>query len=249
MTEVTFGLIGKKLSHSFSQRYFTEKFIEQHISASYQNFELESIELLPDLLAQTPNLRGLNVTIPYKTAIIPHLTSLDKLAEFVGAVNTVKVVGTHRIGYNTDVIGFRDSLTEFYQGQPGGKALVLGSGGASKAVQYTLEHFFAFDSVDVVSRSESDDPHISYESLQETGLSEYRLIVNASPVGMHPNSSEKPEIPYDTLSSDVWLFDLVYNPDVTQFMQEGMSRGLPVQNGMDMLLRQAEAAWQIWQQG
>jgi shikimate dehydrogenase len=246
MTQPTFGLIGKKLSHSFSQKYFTQKFQELNLAATYHNFELETIAFFPALLEQERHLVGLNVTIPYKTEIIPYLSSLDPLAEYVGAVNTVAIVGGHRIGYNTDVLGFRDALADFYEGKPGGKALILGTGGASKAVRYALDHFFAFDEIHTASRTEPGGDHISYFQLQETGLAEYRLIVNASPVGMYPSVEEKPNLPYDTLSKDTWLFDLVYNPKETLFMQEAIRRGLPATNGLDMLIRQAEAAWDIW---
>lgn len=246
MTDYHFGLIGKRLSHSFSQSFFTQKFHELQFPGIYHKIELDSLDNLAGVIAEFPQLVGLNVTIPYKTEIIPYLTSLDPMAEFVGAVNMVLIVNEHRIGYNTDVIGFRDSLAEFYTGEVGGKALVLGSGGASKAVQYALDHFFAFDEIHVASRTEVGGDHISYFDLQETGLSDYRLIVNASPVGMYPNGNEKPDIPYDTLNEDTWLFDLVYNPEETRFMQEGIKRGLPVCNGLDMLIRQAEAAWEIW---
>lgn len=246
MTQPTFGLIGKKLSHSFSQSYFTQKFQELNFAATYHNFELEGIDSFPELLKQEPNLVGLSVTIPYKSEIIPYLTSLDPLAEYVGAVNAIAFVGEHRIGYNTDVIGFRDALADFYDGKPGGKALILGTGGASKAVSYALDHYFAFDEIHIASRSEPGGDHISYFQLQDSGLQDYRLIVNASPVGMYPNVAEKPNLPYETLGPNTWLFDLVYNPKETLFMQEGIQRGLPACNGLDMLIRQAEAAWDIW---
>lgn len=246
MILMEFGLVGKKLSHSFSQTYFNEKFQESEIPAHYHNFELEMIEALPEVLEMHPKLRGLNVTIPYKSVVIPHLTSLDPVAEAVGAVNTVSVWKNHLVGYNTDVIGFRDSLAEFFPDQLGGKALILGHGGAAKAVYYALEHYFNFDEIYFASRSEPGGGTLSYFQLHEEGIADFDLIVNATPVGMYPHVNEKPDLPYETLKAGTHLFDLVYNPEETEFMKAGRAARCHVTNGMDMLIRQAEAAWEIW---
>lgn len=246
MILMEFGLLGKKLSHSFSSTYFNTKFRENNIPASYQNFELEHLDALPELIAEHPHLRGLNVTIPFKTEIIPFLHTLDPVSEQVGAVNTVSIWNGRLHGFNTDVSGFRDALAEFYPDKPGGRALILGSGGAAKAVRYALEHYYFFDEIQNASRSKPGGNHISYFDLQEEGLGKWDLIINATPLGMFPDSNSIPDLPYATLKAGTCLFDLVYNPETTLFMKEGLKRGCKVSNGMEMLIMQAEAAWEIW---
>lgn len=243
---LNFGLLGKKLGHSFSQAYFTNKFREENIPGTYQNFELPSIDDFPDLLRLQTDLRGLNVTLPYKTEVIPFLDDLSEISEKVGAVNTIRIENGTTKGFNTDVIGFRDSLMEFYDEDPGGKALILGTGGASKAVHYVLMHFFQFDEVCFASRNPSQPEHIAYGEINEVGLQDYQLIVNATPVGMYPEQGDFPDLPYETLGRKHYLYDLVYNPDETEFLKKGRLRLCKVTNGMDMLIRQAEASWRIW---
>lgn len=244
-----FGLVGKKLGHSFSKSYFTNKFQEESISGSYINLELQDISFFPKALEQHPELRGLNVTIPYKTSIMPYLSEVTETAMKVGAVNTLLIEGKHIKGFNTDVVGFRDSLLDFYDADPGGKALILGTGGASKAVIYVLEHFFQFDEVRFASRSPSKEEHISYPELSESGLQDYQLIVNATPVGMFPELGGFPDLPYDTIGRQHYLYDLVYNPDETEFLKKGRLKHAKVMNGMEMLIKQAEASWRIWTEG
>ncbi len=241
-----FGLIGKRLSHSFSRSYFTNKFQREGQHYSYRNFELSHVSAVRDLVASNKNLRGFNVTIPYKSDIIPYLDGLDPVAEKIGAVNTVHVKNGVMVGYNTDVIGFRDTLISFYAGDPGGKALVLGTGGASKAVRYVLEHYFQFGEVWMASRSPSHQNHISYSQLCSSSIQDYSLIVNATPVGMFPEQGKIPALPYETLVPTSYLYDLIYNPDETRFLQKGRLYRCPTKNGMEMLIRQAEASWGIW---
>ena len=244
--KLDFGLIGKKLSHSFSKSYFTNKFREEGIHGEYHNFELPRIEDFPSLLKMHDDLRGLNVTIPYKSSIMDYLDEVSETSRKVGAINTIQVRNGWTKGFNTDVVGFRDSLMEFYREDPGGNALILGTGGASKAVVYVLEHFFQFEEVRFASRNPSQDDHISYPVLNEEGLKDFRLIVNATPVGMYPEQGEFPDLPYDSLGQGHYLYDLIYNPGETEFLKKGRLRHCHVLNGMDMLIRQAEASWRIW---
>jgi shikimate dehydrogenase len=240
-----FGLIGKKLSHSFSQRYFTQKFAEEQIDAVYHNFELPSIDHLHDMLRAHPDLRGFNVTIPYKIEIIPLLDSITESAQAIGAVNVVKVQDGLLHGHNTDVLGFRDSLAAFCKAGPGGKALVLGTGGASRAVVYSLRTYFEFDEIHLASRT-PDTGQVSYEALGRQGLQDYSLIVNTTAVGQFPKAEERLPLPFDTLHPGQYLYDLIYNPAVTSFLAEGQRRGCHCLGGMEMLIGQAEQAWQIW---
>lgn len=240
-----YGLIGKKLSHSFSRAYFTEKFLEEHIAAEYRNFEIGNIAMLPELVRDYPDLKGLNVTIPYKVEVIPLLDDISEEAKAAGAVNVVKIEDGKLSGYNTDVPGFRDTLSAVYDRPPGGKALVLGSGGASKAVVYALETYFEFDGVEVVSRNPSHG-QLSYQTVADSGLGAYSLIINTTPLGQYPDVGLRPDLPYDTLNSGHILYDLVYNPAVTAFLEEGRKRGCVTVGGMDMLIRQAELSWEIW---
>jgi shikimate dehydrogenase len=240
-----YGLIGKSLGHSFSKTYFTEKFEQLGIPAQYQNFELPSIAGLRDFVLLHPELRGFNVTIPYKTEIIPYLDEVEETAMKVGAVNTVQIDGGRLLGFNTDVIGFRDSLTNFYLAPPGGAALVLGTGGASKAIVYALQHYFPFDAIHLVSRT-AQAGSMDYETLHDKGFHDYNLIINTTPVGMHPHENEELPLPWRTLRKSQYLYDLIYNPERTTFLQHGARHGCRIQNGMDMLTRQADAAWEIW---
>jgi len=239
-----FGLIGKKLGHSFSKKYFTEKFEKEGITeAGYELYELASVEELPALLNQNQNLVGLNVTVPYKEAVIPFLDQVDAAAARIGAVNTIKIVNGHTTGFNTDYIGFRDSLLEFYSVKGMSRALVLGTGGASKAVCTALSDLAI--PFKLVSRKASAAA-ISYEAITPALLREYDLIINTTPLGMQPDINTVPPLPYEALTSQHYLYDLVYNPERTKFLENGSRAGAHIKNGLDMLYRQAEAAWSIW---
>jgi shikimate dehydrogenase len=241
-----YGLIGRKLGHSFSKGFFMEKFHAEHIDAVYENFELEDASAYLRLREQFPALRGCNVTIPYKEAIIPHLDVLSDLAELVGAVNCIGFDGGLAIGYNTDVIGFRDSLAEVYAGAPGGRALVLGTGGAAKAVRFVLQHFFEFERFAFVSRKPAGANEISYAEVNAAGLADVRLLVNTTPLGMHPETDQMPDLDLATLPVSAMVFDLIYNPEETRLLAAARARGCATRNGLDMLIRQAEASWEIW---
>ena len=247
----TLGLIGKTLTHSFSKSYFEEKFKQENLAQAYRylNFELEEISKFTQLVKDLQNPLGFNVTIPYKQAIIPYLDDLDSTAKSIQAVNTIKIVdGKKLTGYNTDVIGFRESLLSWLPDTKI-KALVLGSGGASQAVQFALSEV----SIDhlVVSRTAVEKQgHITYTDLQNnpTLLQQHRLLINTTPLGTFPNTNECPALPYQQLTENHYLYDLVYNPSETLFMQKGTQQGAFVKNGYQMLVLQAEAAWRIWQE-
>lgn len=241
-----YGLIGLKLGHSFSANYFTEKFQREGLATecTYKLYELPAIECVPDFIRSTPHLKGFNVTIPYKEQIIHYLDELSREAQAIGAVNCVKLLPDGRaIGYNTDIDGIRFSLDKLLQGKAVDAALILGTGGASKAVQYALtERNIPYS---LVSRNGANG-NLSYSDLSPEILLSHHLIINASPVGMYPNDGIAPAIPYEYLSPDYYLFDLVYNPTTTRFMQLGAERGAHILSGLDMLYAQAEAAWSIW---
>lgn len=242
-----FGLIGKKLGHSFSKRYFSEKFEREGIAnAVYELYELPEITEFPALLAQEPELVGLNVTVPYKEAVIPYLDELDESAAKIGAVNTIKIAAGKLKGYNTDFVGFRSTLVDFYPVEAGGRALVLGTGGAAKAV------WAALDSLGIGYTSVSRNPReneIAYAAITPEVLRAYPLIINTTPLGMAPDVESTPAIPYEALSAGHFLYDLVYNPEQTLFLQKGAAAGAKVLNGLPMLYAQADAAWQIWNNG
>lgn len=242
-----FGLIGYPLTHSFSKKYFSEKFSREGITdCSYENYPIETIEKVTELLLM-PELKGLNVTIPYKEQVIKYIQRLDPVAARVGAVNTIKLSidqsGLITTGYNTDVYGFSESLRPYLK-EHHKQALILGTGGASKAVAYSLEQF-GIEYV-YVSRQKKHAGTIAYDEIDEALLSRYLLIVNSSPVGTYPNVSEAPLLPYALLTGRHLLFDLVYNPPETQFMKNGLKYGAMAANGYNMLTLQAEKAWEIW---
>ncbi|MCB0547623.1 MAG: shikimate dehydrogenase [Phaeodactylibacter sp.] len=243
-----FGLIGYPLSHSFSKRYFNEKFRrENRAGHHYELFPLEDIGELPGLISNHPNLRGLNVTIPYKQQVRAYLDGLDETAAAVGAVNTIKIDAGKCTGYNTDVFGFELSLRRFLEGNgttaEGLRALVLGTGGAARAVVYALRKMgIAFH---LVSRSQRPE-QLTYRELNETLMQNHRLIVNTTPLGMSPEVDTYPEIPFQHIGPQHLLYDLVYNPEETAFMARGKQRGAAVFNGLEMLHLQAEKAWEIW---
>jgi len=237
-----FGLIGKSLSHSFSKDYFEKKFLELGIEATYENFELSKIDQINQLL-KDGNLNGLNVTIPYKEAVIPYLDDIDPVAKEVGSVNTIAFMKGKTIGYNTDVIGFENSLKPFLE-HGMDRALILGTGGAAKAVAYVMKKI----GLDVlfVSRSPSGDNEISYKECNANVVRWHRLIVNTTPVGTMPNILDAPAISYEGITESHLLYDLIYNPAKTQFLLEAEKRGASIQNGLSMLKIQAEKSWNIW---
>jgi shikimate dehydrogenase len=244
--ERLFGLIGYPLSHSFSKRYFSEKFATEGIdNAFYELFPIETIEKLPGLLAQWPNLKGLNVTIPYKQAVLPYINVLDESAAAVGAVNVIKIKDKQLIGYNSDTYGFLSSLQAFLQENKKSptRALVLGTGGAAKAVFFALKKL----GIDYIIASRNAAPgQYSYADLQHLDLGQYPLIINTTPLGMSPHTETFPDLPYAQVGPEHLLYDLVYNPETTSFMQKGLERGAAVANGLAMLHGQAEKAWEIW---
>ncbi len=240
-----FGLIGKPLVHSFSQHYFTQKFQEESIDAAYGLYELDKIEDLK-LLLQQKAFSGLNVTIPYKQSVLPYLSELDETARAVGAVNVIKFVRRSGEvvlkGYNSDVIGFHDSLVPLLRPYHK-RALVFGTGGASKAVEYVLRRLGI--EVQLVSR-QAKDSVLSYEQITPEVLQSYQLLVNATPLGTFPHVDTCVDIPYQNITNKHLLYDLVYNPQETLFLRYGKERGAQVMNGYAMLRGQAEAAWEIW---
>lgn len=261
-----YGLLGHPLGHSFSRKFHNERFERLGIDAEYVNFDLESVDLLPGVLAAEPQLRGLNVTIPYKQQVMQFLDALDPVAERIGAVNTIKVMrapsdnaetklpGLYLKGFNTDIIGFRDSIKPLLVeagilpsldacAADGTKALILGTGGASKAVCVALEDM----GITPVYVSRSAAPgRLTYADLTESLMSEYLVVVNCSPVGMYPHVDECPAIPYSALSSRHVCYDLIYNPEVTQFLAKAKEQGAKTMSGGAMLEGQAVASYDIW---
>ena len=241
-----FGLIGRTLGHSFSVKYFTEKFEREGLSTEcrYDLFELPEISCVEEFISATEGLVGFNVTIPYKQQIIPYLTDLSNEARNIGAVNCVKLLadGT-RVGYNTDVDGIRISLDKLLGSTEISSALILGTGGASQAVQYVLaERGIRFS---IVSR-DCTKGNLTYDDLSPEVIAGNTLIINTTPVGMYPHHEQAPDILYEELGENHFLFDLVYNPERTLFVEKGAARGAHTLSGLDMLYAQAEAAWKIW---
>jgi shikimate dehydrogenase len=239
-----FGLIGYPLSHSFSKKYFTEKFRRENIAnCIYENFPLENISEFPALIQQHADLCGLNVTIPHKEKVIPFLSAQSDVVKAIGACNCIKIENGVLTGYNTDVTGFEESLKPLLQPFHT-KALVLGTGGAAKAVHYVLQklgiEFFE------ISRTPAGERQLSYQQIDEAVIKEHLLIINTSPLGMYPKIDECPAIPYQALTAKHYLFDLVYNPAKTLFLQKGEQQGAAIKNGHDMLIIQAEESWRIW---
>lgn len=243
-----FGLIGFPLSHSFSQKYFSEKFRKEMISdVAYRNFEIKHIDDLPALLDSYPELYGLNVTIPYKEEVRKYLDNLDHSAEKVGAVNVIKILPNgNKIGYNSDYYGFRTSLeTWITKNISNLKALVLGTGGAAKAVRIVLDDCNIPYST--VSRNMAKADYDYYELIENSQIiMDHRLIINTTPLGMYPNVNEAPHLPYELLNTEFYLYDLIYNPATTLFLNKGKENGARIKNGLEMLELQAEKSWDIW---
>jgi shikimate dehydrogenase len=239
-----FGLIGYPLTHSFSQRYFTEKFqSEGKSNCDYQNFPLENISGLPGLLKDNPDLEGFNITIPHKEVVIPFLKSRSEVVSEINACNCIRVKNQDLHGYNTDVVGFEKSLSNFV-GQSANAALILGTGGSAKAVAYVLKKMnIPFI---LVSRNPSAK-QLSYQKLTEDIIRGHQLIINTTPLGMYP-VEKSPEIPYEFLGPGHYLFDLIYNPAKTIFLERGENQGAKIMNGYEMLVLQAEESWRLWNQ-
>lgn len=245
-TPKLYGLIGYPLGHSFSAKYFAEKFQKQNIDAAYQNFAIENIDLLPEVLNANPTLQGLNVTIPYKQQILPFLDEIDESAQRIGAVNVVCVKhtanGIKLIGHNADVIGFKNSISPLIKPHHA-KALVLGTGGASKAVIDGLHQLNI--ATQYVSRTKKGDI-LAYSDLTPEIIEDFKVIVNCTPLGMYPKTDTAPDIPYNCITEEHLLYDLVYNPEETLFLRKGKEHGATVKNGLEMLHLQAEASWNFW---
>ena len=241
-----YGLIGYPLGHSFSIGYFNEKFQNECIDATYENFEIPSIENLTEILDSNPELKGLNVTIPYKEKVISYLDSISPEARAIGAVNVIKVTHkgnkTELKGYNSDVIGFTQSIEPLLE-RYHKKALVLGTGGASKAIIFSLKSL-GIETL-TVSRYERHGC-VRYEDITPEMIKEYNVIVNCTPCGMYPQTDDCPNLPYEAMDNHTLLYDLIYKPDETLFLKKGKAQGATVKNGLEMLLLQAFASWNFW---
>ena len=238
-----FGLLGKNIDYSFSRGYFKEKFETHQLECTYNNFDLETIEDFEVLKTTETQLSGLNVTIPYKQLVIPYLDAIDSEAQEIGAVNTIKIENGKLTGYNTDHFGFENSLKPHLK--PHHKnALILGTGGASKAIAFALKkldiHF------EYVSRTQSAAIKYTYESLADEGITNYQIVINCTPIGTFPDINICPAIPYEDITSDHLLFDLIYNPKETLFLKKGNEKNATTLNGLEMLRLQAEKSWDIW---
>jgi len=241
-----YGLIGYPLKHSFSIGYFNEKFKSEGIDAEYINFEIPDIKDFTAIIDQNPNLCGMNVTIPYKEQVIPFLDELDKDTAAIGAVNVIKIIRqkgkVKLVGYNSDIIGFSQSIKPLLK-EHHKKALILGAGGAAKAIFHGLKNL----GVEGTYVSRTKEPgKLTYEELTPEIMAENTIIVNCTPVGMFPNDAFCPDIPYELLTPHHLLYDLIYNPDTTLFMKKGAQKGAKTKNGLEMLLLQAFAGWEIW---
>lgn len=246
MKDKVYGLLGYPLGHSFSKNFFNNKFESEKIDAEYINFEIPDINMLMEVISEHHNLEGLNVTIPYKQQVIPFLDELDEDAARIGAVNVIKIIrenGDLKLkGYNSDIIGFCDSIAPLIKPHMK-KALILGTGGAAKAVFVGLEKLGI--EPQYVSRKKSDNA-IIYSEINKDIINEYHIIVNTTPLGMYPNIDESPDIPYELLTDKHLCYDLLYNPDETLFMKNAKAQGAETKNGLEMLLLQAFASYDIW---
>ena len=240
-----YGLIGYPLGHSFSKQYFTEKFEREGIrDCLFEAFPIPSIAEFPALLKENPSLKGLSVTIPYKEQVLQYVDELSDEVRGIGATNSIKINNGKLTAFNTDIAGFEQSFIKLLQPHHQ-KALVLGTGGASKAVQYVLRKL-SIGFLVVTRNNESRPGYINYNSINDTIMNLHTVIINCSPVGMYPHENAAPAVPYHLLSSRHYLYDLVYKPAETLFLKEGKKMGATVQNGYEMLLLQAEESWRIW---
>lgn len=241
----TFGLLGKNISYSFSRGYFTDKFQELNLkNYTYVNFDIQKIEDFPAIIKEVENLKGMNVTIPYKEEVLKHLDKLDRTAKKIGAVNTIKFTKRGNLkGYNSDVVGFENSIKPLLK-KHHKKALILGTGGASKAIAFALKKNkikYKF-----VSRSPEGKKEISYDALTKEIFQKYTLIINCTPLGTSPDIEKCPNVPYQYITDAYLLFDLIYNPEVSTFLSKGKEKGATIKNGYEMLKLQAEESWRIW---
>jgi len=238
-----FGLIGFPLSHSFSQKYFTDKFLRENINdAEFLNFPIPHVSDVEKIFETCPQLKGLSVTIPYKKSIIEYLDEVDDAVKEMSACNCIKIYQQERIGFNTDIIGFEKSFIKNLKPEHK-KALVLGTGGASAAVQYVLKKL---DIEYLLVSRETSAKTITYSDISPVTFLEFNIIMNCTPLGMYPAVKEAPLLPYGLLTDAHYLFDLVYNPQLTKFLQYGKEAGCTIQNGYEMLVLQAEENWKIW---
>ncbi|RXJ50643.1 shikimate dehydrogenase family protein [Gelidibacter gilvus] len=239
-----FGLVGKNIAYSFSKDHFSAKFDNEELPYSYVNFDIENISRFPEILKENDDIVGLNVTIPYKEQVIPYLDGLHKTAAEIGAVNTIKFYPSGKIkGFNTDYYGFMKSIKPLLKPHHT-HALILGTGGASKAIAYALKKLNL--SFDYVSRNADSNAEFLYANLTEENIKNHQVIINCTPIGTYPNVNECPDIPYDGITKEHLLFDLIYNPILTKFLMCGEIQGATVCNGSKMLEYQAEKAWDIW---
>lgn len=241
----TYGLIGFPLTHSFSQKYFTEKFEKEGLTdIFFHNFPLSSIDRFPELLISYPSLKGLNVTIPYKEKILQYVLHLSGEVREIGATNCITINNGELFAYNTDIIGFRESFIKKLKPYHT-KALILGTGGSSKAVQYVLNRL-GVDFLVVSRKRRGEEKCIQYHQVSSETLNEFKVIINCTPLGMSPNEDSCPDIPYSFLTPRHYLFDLVYTPAKTLFLKKGEEKGAAIENGYEMLVAQAEAGWKLW---
>ncbi|PNQ73467.1 shikimate dehydrogenase [Hanstruepera neustonica] len=240
-----FGLIGKNISYSFSKSFFERKFEKEGVvDASYTNFDIEDLDTFPSIITNNPELLGLNVTIPYKEQIIPYLDTLNKKAKKIGAINTIKITKNGKLkGYNTDYYGFKKALKPLLKFKHK-RALILGTGGASKAIAFALK------SMDIdyqfVSRKPSKKGQLTYNALTEDIISTHQIIINCTPLGTYPNVDQFPDIPYNGIGKNHIAFDLIYNPEQTLFLKKALAQKATIINGSKMLKHQAKKAWSIW---
>jgi shikimate dehydrogenase len=244
-----YGLIGRRLGHSFSPDYFRKKFHKLGIEADYRLFEMENVDGLREFVMEHPELRGLNITVPFKQQVLKLVDEIHPLVRKTGAANTIKVIweGKHTIlfAYNTDVAGFENTLMPFLGDEKVERALVMGTGGSAKAVGYVLEkNNISFYSV---SRNPENGDEIAYTDLDEKLIENSRLLINTTPLGMYPDSGSYPDIPFHMLTPRHYVYDLVYNPEETEFLRKARSQGAAVKGGLEMLYAQAEESWKIWQ--
>lgn len=241
-----YGLIGYPLGHSFSRTYFNQKFEDERLDATYENYEIATVDALPEVIDTNPELKGLNVTIPYKEKVMEYLDTVSPEARSIGAVNVIKITRqegkTTLKGFNSDVIGFTKSIEPMLE-KYHKKALILGTGGASKAVDFALKSL-GLETLKV-SRSQKEGT-IQYKDVTAEIVEEYNVIINCTPCGMYPKTEECPALPYEALNGKNILYDLIYNPDTTLFIKKGKEHGATVKNGLEMLLLQAFASWEFW---
>ncbi len=244
ISKLNFGLIGKDIDYFFSKGYFTQKFDDKGLPYNYENYHLNNIDEFPACVESIPNLTGLNVTIPYKEAVIPFLDKLSSKARTIGAVNTIKPSRKGKLkGYNTDYYGFKKSLKPLLQPKHT-RALILGTGGASKAIVQVLKDLGI--EFNMVSRTKNKNARFTYSQLTLEDVASHQLIINCTPLGTYPETDAFPDIPYQGVSESHLLYDLVYNPPLTRFLQLGKEKGAQITNGLKMLELQAEKAWRIW---